>query len=90
MIEARGRNHMRDPSLKFFLIKSILQAFSVEIVMPLGLALHLAIETAHTGISRDFLCLGDVRLNLPKFTWLVTYFIVELLMFYKDDSTSHT
>ena len=43
--------------------------FTVEIVMPLGLALHFANETTHTGMSRDFLCLGGVRLNFPEFTW---------------------
>ena len=35
-----------------FLIESILQAFSVEIFMPLGLALQFAIETTYTGMSQ--------------------------------------
>ena len=52
--------------------------------MPLSLALHFAIEMTHTGMLRDFLSLGGVRLNFPEFTWSVSYFIVELLMLYKN------
>ena len=51
--------------------------------MPLGLALHFAVETTHTGMSRDVFCLGSARLNIPEFTWSVSYSIVNLLMFYK-------
>ena len=58
--------------------------------MSLGLALHFANETTHPGMSRDFFGSGDVRLNFPEFTWSVSYSIVNLLMFYKNDSTSHT
>ena len=58
--------------------------------MPLGLALHFANETTHTEMSRDFFCLGDARLNFPEFTWSVSYTIVNLLTFYKNNSTSHT
>ena len=43
--------------------------------MPLGLALHLVTETTHTGMSRDFLCLGGVRLHFPVFTRSVSYLI---------------
>ena len=61
---------MRGPCLKYFLLsKSVLQAFfTVEIVMPLVLALHFANETTHNRMSRDSFCSGDVRLNFPKFT----------------------
>ena len=64
--------------------------FTVEIVMPLGLALHVANETTHAVMSRGFFGLGDERLNFPEFTWSERYSIVKLLMFYKNDSTSHT
>ena len=39
--------------------------------------------------SRDFFCLGGVRLNFTEFTWSVSYSIVKLLMFYKNNGTSH-
>ena len=58
--------------------------------MPLGLASHFAIETTDSGKSRDFFCLGDVVLNFPEFTWSVSYSIVNLLIFYKSTSASHT
>ena len=81
---------MQGPCLNCFSSRGILHAFSVEIVMPLGLALHFTIEITHTEMSRDFLCLGGVWLHFPGFTWSVSYFIVKLLMFYKHSSTSHT
>ena len=34
-------------------------------------------------MSRDFLCLGGVRLNFPEFTWSVSYSIVNLPSFTK-------
>ena len=58
--------------------------------MPLGLALHFAIQTTQAGMSRDFLFIGGIRLNFPELTWPVSYFIAKLLMFYKNNSTSHT
>ena len=58
--------------------------------MPLSLALHFANITTHTGVSRIFFCLGDVRVNLPELTWSVSYSIVNLLLCYKNNSTSHT
>ena len=67
----------------------LFKLFTVEIVMHLSLALHFANETTHTGISRDSFCIGDVRLNFHEFTWSVSYFIVNLMMFYKNSSTSH-
>ena len=58
--------------------------------MLLGLGLHFAIETAHIGMSRDFLGLEGARLNFPAFSWSVSYSILKLLMFYKNNSTLHT
>ena len=58
-------------------------------VMPLGLALYFANKTTHSGMSRDFFCLGDVGLNFPEFTGSVSYPIVSLLMFCKNNM-SHT
>ena len=58
--------------------------------MPLGLASHFTIETTDSGMSRNFFCLGGVRLNFPEFTWSVSDSIVKLLIFYKNSSTLHT
>ena len=58
--------------------------------MPLGLASHFAIETTDGGMSRDFFCLGGVKLNFPEFTWSISYSIVKLVMFCKNISALHT
>ena len=79
---------MRSPCLKFyFYLRVFFKFFSVEIVMPLGLALHFYIVTMH--VARLLMRRG-CQVNFPEFTWSVSYFIVKLLMFYKNSSTSHT
>ena len=82
---------MRGPCLKVFCyLRVFFKFYPVEIFMPLCLALHVAIETTHTGISRDFICLGSVSINVSEFTCSVSYSIVKLLILYKNNSMSHT